>query len=171
MRSYKVWLMVMAAGALLSGCAQPKTAKIAPTATPALLVQIAPTGQRVQSQALDAGDVYVNDRLGFSLQFPADWKSNMYVVSDLDDGIRVYESKNHATSYEGLLFSVVVIDQDDVDEAAFADFTVLATKDGKALLGIRPTDVQFDYGDTELTKSYATLSVEVEGILKTAAFQ
>lgn len=175
MKRYGIWLMAALLSALLCGCAQPKTAKASPTATPALLIHISPAGQTGEADAAadrqaDSG-LYVNEQLGFSLRFPQDWEPDQYVIEDIDGGISVYESRNHETTYGGLLFSVLVMNQDQVDEQAYADFTILAKKDDKVLLGIRPTDVQFDYQNEELTKSYAALSVEVEDILKTAAFQ
>lgn len=87
---------------------------------------------------------YVDSRIGFSLELPADWKEKVY-VQETDDGT-VFMYKSVAGNEDAELFNIFLISpiQYKVHEEHVGFFRKIGQRNGLVIAAFWPTGVQYD---------------------------
>jgi len=97
------------------------------------------------------GEIYKNDKLGFSINFPDSWKGK-YTVKENDDGIRVFFKPINKNALGGGFLFGILKRSDNLDESTFDTVsrkTRYFNAKGIAYVVGGPTDVNFDDNDPE----------------------
>lgn len=112
--------------------------------------------------------IYKNETLGFSLEFPRDWKDK-YIIEESADNISIFSKKIYE-NYNGagrlLTIERVIgelITQEDMQQAPVGQQIVLRGN-GYTYFTIEPSDVQYPPGDAELSKDYKAMSERIPEI-------
>lgn len=119
-----------------------------------------------------SAELYKNDKLGFSINFPSSWKGK-YTINESDAGIRVYfkPSGNNSVG-SGFLFGILK-KSNNLDENTFDTVSSKIryfTAKGITYVVGGPTDVNFDENDPEfnvfhkMSKESATVVETLKGL-------
>jgi hypothetical protein len=118
--------------------------------------------------------LYENAQLGFSLEFPFQWKDR-YVIEDHDDGIVIYCKKVYdAWEHEGGRLLTIhrqvgeLIDEEDIAQSP-APAKLLIQGNGYTYYAIFASDVQYPADDKELAEEYKDLGEQILEVLKSIA--
>jgi tetratricopeptide (TPR) repeat protein len=128
----------------------------------------------IQNKAVDnkpavaSGEIYKNDKLGFSIKFPESWKGK-YTIKESDDGIRVYfKPSKKALDGLGFLFGVIK-KSDNLDESHFDTVSrkirYFKAKGITYVVG-GPTDVNFSENHPEFNV-FINMSREAAQVVET----
>ena len=123
--------------------------------------------QNTDSKAED-NIIYKNETLGFSLEFPRDWKDK-YIIEESVDNIfifnkKVYENDNKA----GRLLTIErvtgeLITKEDMQQAPVGEQIILQGN-GYTYFTIEPSDVQYPPDNEELSSDYKAMSKRIPEI-------
>ncbi|HHV98641.1 MAG TPA: hypothetical protein GXX36_03550 [Clostridiaceae bacterium] len=109
--------------------------------------------------------LYINEKLGFSLNFPVEWKDR-YIIEESDDNISVFCKKVY-DKYKGagLLFTMQravgeLITEADMQQAPVMQQIVLQGN-GYTYFTRRPSDIQYPPDDEEVSSDYETMSEQI----------
>ncbi|MGI6712526.1 MAG: M56 family metallopeptidase [Bacillota bacterium] len=111
---------------------------------------------------------YKNETLGFSLEFPKDWKDR-YIIKEADHNISIFCKKINEKYHEsGLLFSIErqigeLITKEDIGQAP-VNQEIILQGNGYTYLTRIPSDVQYPLNDKELSNEYKVLSEKISDI-------
>lgn len=118
--------------------------------------------------------LYENAQLGFSLEFPFQWKDR-YVIEDHDDGIVIYCKKVYdAWEHEGGRLLTIhrqvgeLIDEEDIAQSP-APAKLLIQGNGYTYYAIFPSDVQYPPDNRKLAEEYKDLEEQIFEVLKSIA--
>ncbi|GIM30364.1 hypothetical protein CPJCM30710_30300 [Clostridium polyendosporum] len=182
-------LVVLSMSAFLTGCQKAKTDSIntnqnaAQSTTNNTIVQKEPNStpqkqtnntdknndSKDETKTTSQDIQYKNDKLGFSLTFPSDWKGK-YRIQENDMSIFVYFSPKQKTdnSGSGLLFAIINKASKDFNENFFdtiSDKKYFEAKGAIYFIG-GPTDIGFNENNPEFS-TYRKLKSEVPNVIKT----
>jgi len=111
------------------------------------------------------GDLYINEKLGFSLNFPVEWRDR-YIIEESENNISVFCKKVYE-KYKGagLLFTMQravgeLITEADMQQAPVMQQIVLQGN-GYTYFTRRPSDMQYPPDDEEVSSDYETMSEQI----------
>lgn len=102
----------------------------------------------------------------FNMSIPENWLYDC-VPSYYENGNRTwysfYEKSNYEAGYGGLLFSIALYE--DNSFLNLADFMCLGYRGGTCYVVVYPSDVQFDYENSQRTANYQMMSSDIDNII------
>ena len=117
---------------------------------------------------------YENSELGFSLEFPSEWKER-YVVEEHEDGIVIYCKKVYDEwGHEGGRLLTIqreigeLIDEEDIAQSP-APAKMLLQGNGYTYYATFASDVQYPSDNSELAKEYLSLEEQLDQVCRSIA--
>lgn len=120
--------------------------------------------QDMNSEINADNNIYKNERLGFSLNFPKEWEDK-YLIEESDNYISIFDKQIYDTGQGGLLFTInrtigEMITQEDMNMEPVATKIILQGN-GYTYFYRLPSDVNYPVNDEELSKHYQEMSEQI----------
>lgn len=114
-------------------------------------------------------NIYKNENLGFSLNFPKEWEDK-YSIVESDNYISVFDKKIYDTGQGGLLFTInraigEMITQQDMNMEP-APTKIILQGNGYTYFYRLPTDINYPLNDEELSKHYQEMSEQINFVVQ-----
>lgn len=115
--------------------------------------------------------VYTNEKLGFTLEFPATWAGN-YFTEETNDIVNIHHKATWQKNGTGTLFTIWRFTKDkwNTEGKSLQDIIGLQKiyENNQAVFGFScPTDVQYDIENKKLSEEYQQMEKEVNNIIRT----
>ncbi|HBC32635.1 MAG TPA: hypothetical protein DC024_15480 [Clostridiales bacterium] len=125
--------------------------------------------QDIDSEINADNNIYKNESLGFSLNFPKEWKDK-YEIEESDNYISVFDKQIYDTGQGGLLFTInrtigEMITQQDMNMEPVPTKIILQGN-GYTYFYRLPSDVNYPVNDEELSKHYQEMSEQINYVVQ-----
>ncbi|MEE3333966.1 MAG: zinc ribbon domain-containing protein [Ruminococcus sp.] len=100
----------------------------------------------------------------YTVEFPANWKKGVKKIVK-DNCATYYEKYNYAKDGSGMLLSIYVFPKGDTSYGDLNAKKVLSTSDGRKIVVVTPTDIQFDDSDEDAAEKYLALEESTNEII------
>lgn len=101
---------------------------------------------------------------GYKVTFPANWKKGAKSVKK-DNCATYYEKYNYSEYGLGMLMSIYVFEKGDNSYGDLNAKKVLSVSDGRKVVVVTPTDVQFDDSDEVAAEKYLALEENIDEVI------
>lgn len=116
-------------------------------------------------KVIEDNNIYINEKLGFSLNFPKEWEDK-YAIEESEDYVSVFDKQIYDIDQGGLLFTIYrirgeTVTQEDMDMEPVPTKIILQGK-GYTYFCRLPSDVNYPLNDEDLSKHYLEMRDQID---------